>query len=110
MRCVLTWTAVAVVLCGGESGGGQLSDAVSFFGDLFAVASLCPMLKVDEMRLSAGPRPSGIDAAQWILIIEEGRRVSPEHIKELVALPQTSICDYGRKAYGSANGGYLVER
>lgn len=110
MRMLTMGAAVVAAIYAGEARAGEISNAVSFFGDLFAVVALCPGLKVDEARLSSGPRLPGVDPEQWLLIIEEGRRTSPEHIKELASLPQTSVCDYGRKAYGSSNGGYLVER
>lgn len=93
-----------------EARATDMKSSVNFYADLFAVAALCPSMKIDDSALATGAMPAGASRESWSLIVEEGRRTSPDKIREMVAFPQTAICDYGRKAYGPANGGYLVDR
>jgi len=102
--------ATACLILPARADKAGLDETVAFFGDLYAVAALCPKLKIDERALAQGPMMPGFDRSQWQLLIEEGRRRSPEFIRKLSPAPETIICDYGWKSFGPGNGGYLVER
>ena len=89
---------------------GQFDGLIRTVSEIFALEALCPALKVNQPALSESATLNKLGSRTLQYVMAEGRRLTPETMKDFADMPQSKICNYARETYGGYTAPYLIDR
>ena len=102
--------AFGIPIAVASADAGEFDGVVRTISEIYALEALCPALKVNQSALSESATLNKLGAHTLQFILTEGRRLTPETMKEFANMPEAQICKYARDAYGEDPPRYLIDR